>query len=154
MISATIVGSLVGFLGSTIGPIVGLFQQKDANKLEVTKMEKAAELMQAGFTQEQSMYALKRADTEQERLIGHDIALTKDGKGFIGALQRGVRPIITYAFFALFTVVKWSQLDASMTAGVEFNQAIMMVWDDNTSALFATVLTFWFGNRVWEKMKS
>jgi hypothetical protein len=154
MISATIIGSLVGFAGSALGPIISYFQKKTDNKLEIDKLEKAIELARAGFTQEQTMYALTREDREHERLIAHDVAINQ-GSGIISALTRSVRPTITYAFFGLFVIVKWSQLDMAMSSGEAFNAAVLrIVWDNETAGLFATVLSFWFGSRVWEKKQS
>lgn len=150
MISSTIVGSILGFAGSAIAPILGYFEKKQNAKLEIDKMTKAAEMAQAGFDQEQIMYSLTARDEEHKRLLEHDIEISK-GTGFVAALQKLVRPLITYAFFAMFAMVEITILRQAVTDGVDFSTAIMYVWDEDTQAIFATIITFWFGNRVYEK---
>ena len=89
-------------------------------------------------------------DDEHKRLLEHDIELSK-GTGIVSALQRLVRPLITYAFFGLFTVVEISMLIHLLSSGIDLEAALQHVWDDETQAIFATVITFWFGTRVFEK---
>lgn len=133
-----------------MAPIMGYFEKKESGKNEIRKLEKAAELALAGFTQDQVMYQMSARDDEHKRLLDHDIAISK-GTGFVSALQKLVRPLITYAFFALFAVVEMSILHHAMQEGVDFIEAVQMVWDEDTKAIFATIVTFWFGNRVYEK---
>ena len=115
-------------------------------------MKYAAELQKAGFTQDQVMYSMTARDDEHARLINHDIEISK-GTGFVSAIQKLVRPLITYAFFGLFAAVEISILVKVMESGAEFSDAIQYLWDDETQVMFATVMTFWFGNRVFEKLK-
>jgi|TARA_R110001606_G_scaffold44941_3_gene117210 hypothetical protein len=150
MISTTILGSILGFAGSALAPIVGYFEKKNSAKHEIAKLGKAAEMIQAGFEQDQVMYALTARSDEHKRLLDHDIAISK-GTGFTSGLAKMVRPILTYSFFALFAVVEMSTLNHALSAGTEFNTAILQVWDQDTQAIFATIITFWFGNRVFEK---
>jgi hypothetical protein len=150
MITSTVLGSIIGFAGSALAPIMGYFEKKESGKNEIRKLEKAAELALAGFTQDQVMYQMSARDDEHKRLLDHDIAISK-GTGFVSALQKLVRPLITYAFFALFAVVEMSILHHAMQEGVDFIEAVQMVWDEDTKAIFATIVTFWFGNRVYEK---
>jgi hypothetical protein len=150
MITSTILGSLLGFAGSALAPVVGYFEKKSAAKYEIERMGKAAELAMAGFEQDQIMYALTARSDEHDRLLEHDVALSK-GTGFAAGAAKLVRPVITYSFFLLFAVVEMASLNYALSSGVEFNAAMLNVWDDNTQAIFATCLSFWFGNRVYEK---
>lgn len=150
MIASTILGSLVGFAGSALGPIAEYFNKKEDAKLAIRKMEHAAILSKQGFDQEQIIMTLRAPAEEHQRLIDHDIAISK-GTGFIAGLQKSVRPMITYAFFGLFAAVEVSLLYNLGESGMPWNEAVPYIWDGETSALFATVLSFWFGNRVYEK---
>lgn len=147
---ATILGSVLGFAGSAVGPIVDTIQAKQRAKLEITKMKQAAELAKQGYTHEQIMYSLKSRDDEHSRLLEHDIALTKV-TGFIGGLQRLVRPLITYSFFGLFVFVEGSMVYVLLQDGADVIAISEHLWDAETQAIFATIITFWFGNRVFEK---
>ncbi len=65
-----------------------------------------------------------------------------------------MRPVITYAFFTLFTAVKLSTLYVLMAEeGLAFVIAIPQVWDPETQALFAAVMSFWFGQRALNKIR-
>jgi len=100
-----LLGSLVGFGGSVVPAITDYFGKKQDQKFELAKMEKRAELMQAGYTQELEMFERQASDKEHERLIQHDISINQ-GTGIIAGLQKSVRPVITYSFFALFATVE------------------------------------------------
>ena len=91
----------------------------------------------------------KEADIkEAEGLYKHD---SIDAGGFINALRGSVRPVITYCFFALFVAIKVTALMAFMNSGTELPVALTLIWDDATAALFAAIMSFWFGNRAVSK---
>jgi hypothetical protein len=37
--------------------------------------------------------------------------------------------------------------------GTEFNEAIQLLWDEDTKAIFAAIISFWFGSRAIEKAR-
>ena len=153
MITSTIAGSIIGFLGSAAEPVIGYFQQKEANKLEIDRMQHAVLMAKAGFSHDKIMYSMAAQDKEHERLLDHDIEITKSATGWIGSLQRSVRPIITYSFFLLFATVEVSVLYHGLSSDLSFNEAMQFVWDDDTKTIFAAIISFWFGNRQFEKSK-
>ena len=76
------------------------------------------------------------------------------GMPWVEALQSFVRPVITYAFFVVFAVVKITALNSMMQAdGVSLAIALQSVWDEESQALFAAVMSFWFGSRQISKMR-
>lgn len=153
MITSTVLGSVLGFAGSALAPVVSYFEKKNAGKLEINKLEKAIEMKNLGFEQDQIMYGLQARDNEHKRLIDHDMAISK-GTGIVASIQKLVRPLITYAFFALFATVEGSLLYNAMQSGDNFTIAIGYVWDEDTKAIFAAVMSFWFGQRAFEKIRS
>ena len=70
------------------------------------------------------------------------------GVAFIDGLRGSVRPVITYAFFGLFIFVEVSAYLALTAQGVSGLDAANAVWSEETSALFAAVISFWFGGRA------
>ena len=90
--------------------------------------------------------------SESEALYKHDSQ--PSGVTWVDGLRASVRPIITYAFFTLFTVVKVSALYVLMNEeGLSVVQAMPQIWDPETQALFAAVMSFWFGQRALNKMR-
>ena len=153
MIASSVFGSLVGFAASAIAPISDYFKEKEITRRDIGKLEKTALLAEKGFSQEQTMAVLTQTTEEHARLLKHDIEISKQEPGFISGVQRSVRPVITYAFFALFSAVEISILMQAMNSGLPWEEALTHIWDEETNALFATVLSFWFGDRVFEKRK-
>lgn len=147
----TILGSLLGF-GSSLAPaLVDHYKQKEQNKTRLQEMEIKKELMITKGDVDLKMFGARAADDENRRLLEHDIAIGHD-TGFAGALRKSVRPIITYAFFALFAAIKILTIQEAMSVpDTSTLEALSLAWDEPTQAIFASVISFWFGSRVFEK---
>ena len=148
----SLLGSLLGFAGSAVPAITDHFAAKEDRKLELDKMRLAAELKKEGYDFDLKMYNSMGADKEHERLIQHDIAINQ-GTGIITALQKSVRPVITYAFFGLFCTIEVTLLLNAIENGTDFSEAINLLWDEDTKAIFAAIISFWFGSRAIEKAR-
>ena len=111
-----------------------------------------AELRKEGYDFDLKIHDAMGADEEHQRLIDHDISINK-GTGFISGLQKSVRPVITYAFFGLFATIEITLLMDAIDKGTEFNEAIQLLWDDDTKAIFAAIISFWFGSRAIDKAR-
>ncbi|RPG31845.1 MAG: hypothetical protein CBB72_011805 [Muricauda sp. TMED12] len=146
----SILGSLLGFAGSAVPAVTQAFQTRADNKQELAKMRLMAELRSEGMDFDMKMFQAQADDKEHERLIEHDIAIN-NSTGFTSILQKSVRPVITYAFFGLFATIEITLLMSALEAGTEFSEAIQLLWDDDTKAIFAAIISFWFGSRALEK---
>ena len=147
-----ILGSMLGFGGSVVPAITDHFKQKGQQKFELEKMRTMAELRKAGFDHELRAFEAQESDKEHDRLIQHDISINQ-GTGFISGLQKSVRPVITYCFFGLFAVIEITLLMEALEKGTDFAEAIHILWDDDTKAIFAAIISFWFGSRAIDKMR-
>lgn len=147
-----LLGSVLGFSGSVVPAITDHFKQKNEQKFELAKMEKMAELRKAGFDHEMKMFEQQAADKEHERLIQHDISINQ-GTGFIAALQKSVRPVITYCFFALFAAIEITLLIEALEQGKSVSESLDILWDEDTKAIFAAIISFWFGSRAIDKTR-
>jgi hypothetical protein len=148
----SIIGSLLGFASSTAPAIMDHFQSKDNRKHEIDKMKTLAEIKAQGIDLDMKVYEQMGADKEHERLIAHDTAI-QQSTGWTSALQKSVRPVITYAFFGLFATIEITLLMDAIEKGTEFSEAIKLLWDDETKAIFAAIISFWFGSRAIEKAR-
>lgn len=147
-----LLGSVLGFGGSVVPAITDHFKTKANNKFELEKMGKMAELRAAGFDQEFRMYETKADDNEHDRLVQHDISINQ-GTGFIAGLQKSVRPIITYCFFGLFCAIEVTLLMQALEEGKSISDSLNILWDDDTKAIFAAIISFWFGSRAIDKSR-
>ncbi len=77
------------------------------------------------------------------------------GVKWIDGLAGTVRPLLTYAFFALYAVMKYAQwcVALKMIGGGHWSEAILNIWDLEDQALFATIVSFWFGQRMIQKSR-
>jgi len=146
----TILGSLLGFLGSAAPGIFEIFSRKEQNKKDIEIMKLQAELMREHAEIDLTRFKIRALDDEHARLIEHDIAMQMD-HGPLSWLRKSVRPVITYLFFGLFAAVKITTLLHGMENGQDFYTALRLTWDDQTQAIFAAIISFWFGSRALEK---
>ena len=144
----SLLGSLIGFGGSALPAVLDAFKAKGDRKHEIEKMKvMAEELKQQGMDFDMQMYDKMGADKEHARLIAHDTAIMQS-TGWTSVLQKSVRPVITYAFFGLFAAIEITLLMNALEVGTPFDQAIQLLWDEDTKAIFAAIISFWFGSRA------
>ena len=90
---------------------------------------------------------------ESKALYQHDAALGGSSR-WVDGLRASVPPLITYAFFILFAAVKGPGLYLlTVVEGLLIAEALPRIWDAETQALFAAVMSFWFGNRTLSKLR-
>tara|TARA_B100000953_G_scaffold63115_1_gene50344 strand:- start:173 stop:637 length:465 start_codon:yes stop_codon:yes gene_type:complete len=148
----TILGSLLGFAGSAVPSIIDAFKEKEDQKSKVEMFKLQLEAKEKGVDLDIKLMETKAAVEEQKSLIEHDIALGKQG-GFINSLRAFVRPFITYVFFLTFIGVKITLVWDTISKGGDLNATLAVIWDEQTEALFAAIISFWFGSRAMPKIK-
>jgi len=109
------------------------------------------EQMRIGHNQRLEEIEVQADIAESKALYKHDARV---GIGWVDGLRASVRPIITYAFFMLFAAVKGSGLYMLIVVeGLLIAEALPRIWDEETQALFAAVMSFWFGSRALSKFR-
>ena len=147
----SLLGSLLGFGTSSLPMIMGFFEKKQANKQELLMLE-----ARARYASELSKLKLKELDAqadieEVKGLYKHAESLAQSNKSiFVSALQASVRPAITYAFFSIFAFVKITYVIVAVQEGRDVLPAILEAWDDESKTVFAAIISFWFGQRVFK----
>lgn len=148
----TLLGSLLGFLSSTFPEFLKLFRDSQDRKHELAILDRQMEQQRLGHTQRLEEIQIAADIAESQALYSY--ANHPTGLPWGEALQSSVRPVITYAFFLVFAVVKVSALLMMLhTDGVTLTAALLATWDEETQALFAAVMSFWFGSRQINKMR-
>jgi len=135
----TIIGSVLGFATSFLPAIMQYFQQKQQAQLQL-------QMMQLGIKQTE----VEAQAVQQQAIYQEDASLK--GSPWIESMRASVRPVITYVFFTLFVAIKVCALLSTIKTGTTFMSALPLLWDEETNALFAAVVTFWFGGRAFEKI--
>ena len=147
----TLLGSLLGFFTSFLPKVMDYAQDRadKAHELRVMELQIAAQRESHGQRLEEINV---EADIREFEALQRSDAPA--GVKWIDGLRASVRPVITYAFFALFLFVEAAAYVVLLRDGAGALEAAGRVWDDQTKALFAAVMSFWFGNRAIEKYRA
>ena len=147
----TLLGSLLGFVTSAFPDPLGLFRDRQDRNHELAILDRQMEQMKLGHQQRLEEVEIQADIAESKALYRHDKPV---GVAWVDALRATVRPVITYAFFMLFASVKGSALYVLIAIeGLLLAEALPRIWDPETQALFAAVMSFWFGSRALTKLR-
>jgi hypothetical protein len=169
----TLLSTLVSFLMGGLPKILDFFQDKadKSHELKLAQMqtERELQLAAAGYVAQQQIEAIKldeiRTQTqsaekvslidaqkaEMNAIYAHDISLNEGTSTWMKDFRASVRPVITYGFFFLLVGIDGVLAYKGLTSGVEFNVLADQLWDDETQALFASIISFHFGGRAFGK---
>ena len=169
----TIVSTLVSFLMGGLPKIFDFLQDRSDKKHELAlaqmQTEREMQLLAAGYAAQQHIEEIKldeiKTQTEADNkqvLIGaqqaemaaiyaHDTSLNEGTSQWMKDLRASVRPVITYGFFFLLVAIDATLAYKGISSGVEFNVLADQLWDDETQALFASIIAFHFGGRAFGK---
>jgi hypothetical protein len=134
-------------------------------KLWDAKNEREHELAMLGKEMEFAKIRGEISMREQETvLMGKELdamteALKEQGETarasgqFISAISAAVRPLVTYWFVTLYSIVKLASILMAIDAGAEWKEVLVSSWSEDDMALLMMVLTFWFVGRVWDRTR-
>jgi hypothetical protein len=147
----TLLGSLLGFLGSAFPQILKLFQEAHDRRHELAILNLQMEQQRQGH--QQLLEEIQRDGDIKQSLALYQHDSQPAGYKWVEALRASVRPVLTYAFFLLFAAVKIAGLYTMVGFdGMSLAVALPLIWDAETQALFAAIMTFWFGQRAMGKL--
>ena len=169
----TIFSTLVSFLMGGLPKIFDFLQDRSDKKHEIQlaqmQTERELQMAAAGYVAQQKIEDIKldeiRTQTEadnKQALIGaqqaemqaiyaHDASLNEGTSQWMKDLRASVRPVITYGFFFLLVAIDATLAYKGLTSGTDFNVLANQLWDDETQALFASIIAFHFGGRAFGK---
>lgn len=169
----TIFSTLVSFLMGGLPKILEFFQDRSDKKHEIElaqmQLEQQMKLQAAGYASQERIEDIKThhleiqtASTEKTSLISaqqsemqaiyaHDESLSEGTSRWMRNLRASVRPVITYGFFFLLVGIDATLAYKGLTQGIDFNVLANQLWDDETQALFAAIISFHFGGRAFGK---
>jgi hypothetical protein len=88
---------------------------------------------------------------EMKAIYTHDAAIGEGASQWVINLRASVRPVVTYGFFILLVLIDIGIFFYGVAAGASFVDVAAQLWDENTQALFASVIAFHFGGRAFGK---
>ena len=169
----TLLSTLISFLMGGLPKLLDFFQDRNDKKHELAlaqmQTERELALRKAGFeaqervehihteqleietkaTTSQALIGAQQA--EMQAIYAHDMSLNEGTSEWVKNLRALVRPVITYGFFFLLVAIDTTLAFHGITTNVPFNELADQLWDDNTQALFASIIAFHFGGRAFGK---
>jgi hypothetical protein len=169
----TLLSTFLSFLMGGLPKILDFFQDKSDKKheLELAKVQTERELALAkeGFmaqqrieeirldeiktqtTSDQNIALMAAQQAEMQAIYAHDMSLNEGTSRWMKNLRASVRPVITFGFFFLLVAIDIGLFAYGWQRGADFKELADMLWDDETQALFAAIISFHFGGRAFGK---
>jgi hypothetical protein len=169
----TLLSTFLSFLMGGLPKILDFFQDKSDKKheLELAKVQTERELALAkeGFmaqqrieeirldeiktqtTSDQNIALITAQQAEMQAIYAHDMSLNEGTSRWMKNLRASVRPVITFGFFFLLVAIDIGLFAYGWQRGADFKELADMLWDDETQALFAAIISFHFGGRAFGK---
>jgi len=144
----TILASIVGFISSLIPEILKFFKDQNDKKHELQILDR-----QISQNRMRSKRVLEEIEVYRDISEQHSLYSTyKSGVSWVDALNGTVRPVMAYSFFLIYAGVKIIQYKA-LTSTYRFIEFIEIIWNIDDQAIFAGIISFYFGQRTFNKLQ-
>lgn len=146
----TLLGSLLGFISATFPSLLKLWQDSSDKQHEITLLKMQMEQQAQGHTERLNEINAQADITESTALY----KTYTTGIDWVDALNGTVRPVIAYAFFILYALVKLlSYAAVAHSSAVPFVVLYDTLWTEDDAAIFAGIISFYFGQRAMSKVR-
>ena len=143
----TLLASIAGFIGSVIPEIVKYFKDVNDKKHELAILAKQIEYNQSSANRSLEEIHISRDILEQASLY----ATYKTEITWVDAFNGLVRPVLAYSFFIMYMGVKYIQYVA-ISASSHVIEYIEIIWSVDDQAIFAGIISFYYGQRTFQKL--
>jgi hypothetical protein len=169
----TLLSTFISFLMGGLPKLLDFFQDRADKKHELElaqlQIQRELEMRKLGFEAQERVENIhtqqleietKSADkqnlvnaqvAEMQAIYAHDTALNEGTSQSIKNLRASVRPVITYGFFFLLVGIDVALAWHGFIHDVSFSDMAEQLWDNDTQALFASIIAFHFGGRAFGK---
>jgi len=169
----TLLSTFISFLMGGLPKILDFFQDRQDKSHELNlarlQIERELQLAAAGFAAQQQIEAIKLDEiktqtasdekvalisaqqAEMNAIYAHDMSLNEGTSRWMKDFRASVRPVITYGFFLLLVGIDATLAYKGFVSDVDFSTLANQLWDDETQALFASIIAFHFGGRAFGK---
>jgi hypothetical protein len=137
-----LLGAVAGFMPAVVQWLT--LKANNAHELAMAQLKLDAARQGAALEVDRSR---AEADVRQADRI-YDYANQPSGYRFVDALVVLVRPLITFCVFGMWMVLTGGLFVYAVNSGYDLGQIYKLLWDEQTSSIFAAIIGFWFGNRM------
>lgn len=143
----TLLGAIIGFLGSSIPALLKYFQSREDNRHELASMDRQIEL--AKLRIESELQAVQAEAQSAEMQVLH--LTEKPTNSWIDKLNASVRPVIAYGMFSQYIWIRYKFYEHLLRSDIDFNFLIETIWDNQDMGILSSVISFYFGSRYYDK---
>ena len=169
----TLLSTLISFLMGGLPKLLDFFQDRSDKKHELAlatmQTERELAMLEKGYAAQAKVEEIRldeiktssSAETtqaiigaqqaEMQALYAHDMSLNEGTSQWVKNLRALVRPLITYGFFGLLVMIDGLLFWHGFKQDVDFTTLADQLWDNETQALFASIIAFHFGGRAFGK---
>lgn len=151
---STLIGSIFGGIFRLAPEVLKWLDKESDRKHELAMMDKEIEIaksrtelaMQTGdiVAHAVDVNAISSALEEQS-------TMSKKAGRFAVLMSALVRPMVTYWFVFLYSLVKLVSIIFAMSNEGDWKEIIIRNWTEQDWGLFGMIITFWFVGRLWER---
>lgn len=143
----TLLSSLLGFFGAGFPALMQFFQDRSDKKHELEIMQ-----LQIEMSKNKSADRLEEIKgVENVAEINSLYATYNTGIKWVDALNGTVRPAISYLLIILYCVVQYMYFHTMITTESLTPMMLDYLWSDDDQALFAAIISYYFGSRAFNK---
>ena len=150
----SLLGSLLGFGSSLIGPVLDAWNRSADQKHELAMLHAQAEVQSK--IQDQKLEATMVEANMAEIVAAHkeQASTVRKGPQWLAALSGSVRPVVTYLIIIEWLGINWAIAWIIMDEHGITVENLRAVLDTDFMGLVSCVVAFWFGNRTFGKRKT
>jgi len=145
----TLLASIAGFISSLIPEILKFLRDKYDKQHELNVMTKQIEFSQISPNQRSPEEIQMTCDVMERASL---YSTYKTGISWVDALNGTVRPVLAYSFFIMYGALKVAQYRA-ITGSMFAIEYIDILWSVDDQAIFAGIISFYFGQRAVSKLR-
>ncbi len=144
----TLLASIAGFVTSIIPEVIKFLKDKHDKKHELDILS-----MQIQFSQSAQGKTLQEIELSRDMIEQITLYSTYNtGIRWIDGLNGSVRPVLAYSFFMMYAAIKVIQYKY-ITSHALLIEYIDVIWNVDDQAIFAGIISFYFGQRTFSKKR-
>lgn len=144
----TLLASIAGFITSLIPEVIRFFKDRLDKTHELQVMDKQIRFSKLSNGRAPEEVQITRDMVEQISLY----STYKTGISWVDALNGTVRPMLAYSFFLMYAAIKVVQY-RYITKTALLVEYIDVIWSIEDQAIFASIVSFYFGQRAFIKIR-
>jgi len=146
-------GGLGGGIMALLTGVLKFFQAKHESDHEYRMSKLQLSIDKARAVQKIDLVHAQGDEAERSKQMDALMEAYKDqdapsGIAWVDALNKSVRPILTYWWLVLFTVYKIGTLIILIHDSASIQQFVANMWTQRDWEVFGTIVGFWFVNRT------